>query len=121
MVAANKISQIAVLVDMNQRAARSIPPTFTRGRGSISIKMSLHTNIYCATSREETYFDLFWFLYPIENLDKNVWVETLSEGETGECGEQRGDHFPKAETEHHHPFHNAGRGAEGGCRGAVVV
>ena len=84
--------------------------------------MSLHTNIYCATSREETYFDLFWFLYPsIENLDKNVWVETLSEGETGECDEQRGDHFPKTETEHHHPFHNAGRGAEGGCWGAVVV
>ena len=78
--------------------------------------MSLHTNIYCATSREETYFDLFRFLYPIGNLDKNVCVESLSEGETGESGEQRGDHFPKTETEHQHPVHNAGRGAEGGER-----
>ena len=81
--------------------------------------MSLHTNIYCATSREETYFDLFWFLYPIENLDKNVCVETLSEGRgrDGRVWRAEGDHFPKTETEHHHPF----QGAEGGCWGAVVV
>ena len=75
--------------------------------------MSLHTNIYCATSREETYFDLFWFLYPIENLDKNVCVETLSEGETGESDEQRGDHFPKAETEHPSPIPQCGAGGGG--------
>ena len=75
--------------------------------------MSLHTNIYCATSREETYFDLFWFLYPIENLDKNVWVETLSEGEKEECGEPRGDHFPKTETEHPSPIPQCGAGGGG--------
>ena len=77
--------------------------------------MSLHTNIYCATSREETYFDLFWFLYPIENLDKNVWVETLSEGRgrDGRVWRAEGDHFPKAETEHPSPIPQCGAGGGG--------